>query len=109
MFYIKYITMYSGAIRKLLHGCAYVREIIHSLKLVDYLRVHTHKPYYNLHIFLKTKGLLSGVILPPIAVEDPEGVQGVRFYPLPAPVFKYHMKMKQVGLSDQIISFSMDI
>ena len=33
-----------------LYGCAYVREIIHSLKLVDYLPVHTHKPYNNLHI-----------------------------------------------------------
>ena len=27
--------------------CAYVREIIHSLKIVDYLPVHTHKPSYN--------------------------------------------------------------
>ena len=54
MFYIKYLTMYklhmhAGAIRKLLYGCAYEREIIHSLKLVDYLPVHTHKPYNNLH------------------------------------------------------------
>ena len=30
--------------------CAYVREIIHSLKLVDYPPVQTHKPYNNLHI-----------------------------------------------------------
>ena len=29
------------------HGCAYVQEIIHSLKRVDYLPVHTHKPYSN--------------------------------------------------------------
>ena len=55
MFYIKYLTMHkvyihAGAIRQLLYGCAYVREIIHSLKLVDYLLVHTHKPYNNLHI-----------------------------------------------------------
>ena len=47
MFYIKYITMdkmhmHTGAIRKLLYGCAYVREIIHSVKLADYLPVHTH-------------------------------------------------------------------
>ena len=52
MFYIKYLAlamykvyMHAGAIRKLLYGCTYVREIIHSLKHVDYLRVHTHKPY----------------------------------------------------------------
>ena len=36
MFYIKYLTMHkvhmhAGAIRQLLYGCAYVREIIHSL------------------------------------------------------------------------------
>ena len=54
MFYIKYLTkhkvhMYAGAIRQLLYGCAYVREIIHSLKLVHYPLVHTHKPYNNLH------------------------------------------------------------
>ena len=34
MFYIKYLTMHkvhmhAGAIRQLLYGCAYVREIIH--------------------------------------------------------------------------------
>ena len=56
MFYIKYLIMYkvhmhAGAIRKLLYGCAYVLEIIHSLKLVDYLPVHTHKPYNNIHLF----------------------------------------------------------
>ena len=49
MFYIKYLTMYkmhmhAGVISKLLYGCAYVQKIIHSLKLVDYLPVHTHKP-----------------------------------------------------------------
>ena len=47
MCYIKYLTMdkmhmHAGAIRELLYGYAYVREIIHSLKLVDYLPVHTH-------------------------------------------------------------------
>ena len=48
MFYIKYLTMHkvhmhAGVIRQLLYGCAYVREIIHSLKLVDCLPVQTHK------------------------------------------------------------------
>ena len=55
MFYIKYLTMHkehmrSGAIRQLLYGYAYVLEIIHSLKLMDYPPVHTHKPYNNLHL-----------------------------------------------------------
>ena len=54
MLYIKYLTihkvhMHAGAIRQLLYGCAYVRKIINSLKLVDYPPVHTHKPYNNLH------------------------------------------------------------
>ena len=44
MFYNKYlrmneVQMHAGAIRKLLYGCAYIREIIHSLKFVDYLPV----------------------------------------------------------------------
>ena len=49
MFYcIKYHTMYkvhmyAGALRKLLYDWAYIWEIIHSLKLVYYLPVHTHK------------------------------------------------------------------
>ena len=55
MFYIKYLTMHkehthAGAKRLLLYDCAYVREIIHSLKLVDYPLVHTQKPYNNLHL-----------------------------------------------------------
>ena len=55
MFYIKYLTMHkvhmhAGAIKQLLYGCVYIQEIIHSLKLVDYLPVHTHNPYNNLHI-----------------------------------------------------------
>ena len=33
---------------KLLYGCAYVRQIIHSLKPVDFLPVRTLKPYNNL-------------------------------------------------------------
>ena len=55
MFYIKYLTMHklhmhAGAIRQLLYGCAYVREIIHSFKLMDYFPIHMHKPYNNLHL-----------------------------------------------------------
>ena len=56
MLNIKYLTihkvhMHAGAIRQLMYGCAYVRETIHSLQLVDYPPVHTHKPYtYLLHI-----------------------------------------------------------
>ena len=55
MFFIRYLTMHkvhmhAGAIRRVLYGCTYVREIIHSLKIVDYLPVHTHKPYNNLHL-----------------------------------------------------------
>ena len=42
--------MHAGTLRQLLYGCAYVREIIHSLKLVDYLPIYTHKPYNNLHL-----------------------------------------------------------
>ena len=54
--YIKYLTIYkmqmhASAIGKVLYGCVYVREIIHLLKLVAYLPVHTHKPYNNLHLF----------------------------------------------------------
>ena len=47
------VHMHAGAIRQLLYGSAYVREIIHSLKLVDYPLVHTHKPYNNIHIYFK--------------------------------------------------------
>ena len=53
MFYIKYLTMHKvhdSAIRHLLYGCAYERGINHSLKLVDYLHVHTHKPCNDLHL-----------------------------------------------------------
>ena len=55
MFDIKYLTMYkvhmyAGAIRQLFYGCAYVREIIHWLKLVDYPPIHMHKPYNKLHL-----------------------------------------------------------
>ena len=51
-FSTKYLVMckvYSdvGGI-KLYHVCPPVRKIIHSLKLVDYLRVHADNPWYNL-------------------------------------------------------------
>ena len=52
--------IHAGAIRQLLNGCANVREIIHSLKLLDYLPVHTHKPYNNLHIKVITVSI-SGI------------------------------------------------
>ena len=57
MFYINYPTMYkvhmhAGTIRKLLYGYAYVREIIHSLKLlVEYLPLRTQIPYSNIQFF----------------------------------------------------------
>ena len=70
MFYIKYPTvckvhMHAGAIRNLLYGCAYVREIIHSLKFVDYHPVYTHKLYNNLHvcIIFRTKCSIIKVAL----------------------------------------------
>ena len=44
------VHTHTSAIRTLLYGCAYVREIIHSLVLVDYLPVLTYKPYNNLHL-----------------------------------------------------------
>ena len=42
--------------------CASVRKVIHSLKLVNYLRVQTHTPYYNLHasyepIHIRSRGV----------------------------------------------------
>ena len=47
--------MHAGAIWQfILYGRAYVREIIHELKLVVYLPVHTHKPYNNLQILHST-------------------------------------------------------
>ena len=53
MFYIKYLTMHmhACAIRQLLYGCAYAREIIHSLKLMDYPPVQTHKQYNNFCLY----------------------------------------------------------
>ena len=49
MFYIEYFTMYK--VHVLVCVCT---EIIHSPKLVDYLLVHTHKPYNNLHLTTET-------------------------------------------------------
>ena len=65
MFYFKYLTthkvhMHAGAIRQLLYGCVYVREIIHSLKLMDYLPVHTHKPYYTNTYYMVLFTILQG-------------------------------------------------
>ena len=62
MFNVNYLAMHkvqmhTEAISKLLYGVASVQAIIHSLKLVDYLPVHTHKPYNNLH--LKLQGLVN--------------------------------------------------
>ena len=45
-----YKSAHACLCNKKLYGCAYVREITHSLKLLDYLAIHTHKPYYNLHM-----------------------------------------------------------
>ena len=64
MFYVKYLTMYkvhmhAGDIIKLLYGCAYVREIIHLLKLMDYLPIHMHKPYNNLHVNVYVQTLIK--------------------------------------------------
>ena len=66
MFYIKYLTMHkvhlhAGAIRQLLYGCAYVREIIHSIKLVDYLPIHTHKLYNSLHVLNTFENIMEGL------------------------------------------------
>ena len=41
------VNMHDGTMRKLLNGCAYVREI----KLMNYLAVNTHK---HEHVFLLT-------------------------------------------------------
>ena len=54
VFYIKYLTTYKvhmhvGAIRNLFYCCAHVRDIIHSVKPIDHLPVHRHKPYKHLY------------------------------------------------------------
>ena len=50
--------------------------------------------------FFKVTALTYMLIFSVVAVADPEAVQGNRLNPLPAPVFKYPMKMKQFGLSE---------
>ena len=44
-----------GGIKQLYHVCPPVREIIHSLKLVDYLHVQADNPWYNHYL----KAMLS--------------------------------------------------
>ena len=34
--------MHASATRKLLYGCVYVRDIIHSIELMDYLYIRTN-------------------------------------------------------------------
>ena len=50
--------MHAGAIRQLLYGCAYVRMIIHSLKLMDNLPAQTHKIYNNFCFYFTTFDLI---------------------------------------------------
>ena len=38
--------------------CPPVREVIHSLKLADYLPVQTHKPYIQCFILMRRPGLI---------------------------------------------------
>ena len=63
-FSMKYIVMRKvstdvGGIKQFYHVCPYVRKIIHSLKLVDYLHVQADKPWYNYYIMLKCQQLLT--------------------------------------------------
>ena len=44
------VHMHAGAIGTTKYDHANVREIIHSLKLVDDLSIHTHNLYNNLHL-----------------------------------------------------------
>ena len=38
-------------------GCPSVRKIIHSLKLMDYLRVQEDNPWYNFYIVRETNSI----------------------------------------------------
>ena len=60
------VQMYACAIRKLLYDFASVQAIIHSLHLVDYLPVQTHKPYTNFCGFsaVGLKGYMSIFFIP---------------------------------------------
>ena len=40
--------MHAGAISNLLYGFVSVLAIIHTIKLVGYIPVQTHKPYSNI-------------------------------------------------------------
>ena len=68
MFYcIKYLTiykvhMYAGALRKLLYDCSYKREIIHSLKFVYYLPVHTHTLQVRVWLQIQGSQVWSGPV-----------------------------------------------
>ena len=44
------VQMHAGAMGDLLSGFASVQIIMHSLKIMDYFPVQTHKPYNNLAI-----------------------------------------------------------
>ena len=53
---VKYLKMYKvqmhvGTISMSLYGFASVRDLIHSLKLVDYLPLQTRKPFNNLQLY----------------------------------------------------------
>ena len=39
-----------GGIKQLYHVCPPVREIIHELRLVDYLHVQADNPWYNYYM-----------------------------------------------------------
>ena len=43
----------------LYHGCSPVREIFHSLKLVDYLQIQGNKPLFDYYIWAATRENLS--------------------------------------------------
>ena len=55
-FNTKYLVMCKvytdvGGIEQLYHDCPHVRNIIHSLKLVDYLHVQADNPWYNYYMY----------------------------------------------------------
>ena len=47
------VQMHAGTISKLSYVFASLQAIVHSLNIVDYIPVQTHKPYINLPLFLK--------------------------------------------------------
>ena len=48
----KVYTNVGGIKKKSYHDCPPAREIIHSLKLADYLQVQAARPEYNYYLFL---------------------------------------------------------